>query len=34
MPLELIDGFNAKLVDVSNGRYMAEKTEEFFADMD
>lgn len=34
MPLELIDGFNAKLIDVSNGRYKAEKTDEFFADMD
>lgn len=34
MPLEIIDGFNAKLIDVSNGRYKAEKTDEFFADMD
>ena len=34
MPLEIIDGFNAKLIDVSNGRYKAEKTEEFFADID
>ena len=34
MPLEIIDGFNAKLIDVSNGRYRAEKTDEFFADMD
>ncbi len=34
MPLEIIDGFNAKLIDVSNGRYRAEKTEEFFADID
>lgn len=33
MPLEIVDGFNAKLVDVSNGRYKAEKTEEFFADI-
>ena len=34
IPLEIIDGFNAKLIDVSNGRYKAEKTEEFFADID
>ena len=34
MPLEIIDGFNAKLIDVSNGRYKAEKIDEFFADMD
>ncbi len=34
MPLEIIDGFNAKLIDVSNGRYKAEKTEEFFAEID
>lgn len=34
LPLELVDGFNARLVDVSNGRYRAEKTDEFFADID
>ena len=34
LPLELVDGFNAKLIDVSNGRYRAEKTDEFFADVD
>lgn len=34
LPLELVDGFNAKLIDVSNGRYRAEKTGEFFADVD
>lgn len=34
MPVEIVDGFNAKLIDVSNGRYRAEKTEEFFADLD
>ena len=34
LPLELVDGFKAKLIDVSNGRYRAEKTDEFFADVD
>ena len=34
LPIELVDGFNAKLIDVSNGRYRAEKTGEFFADVD
>lgn len=34
LPLELVDGFNAKLIDVSNGRYRTEKTGEFFADVD
>ena len=34
LPLELVDGFNAKLIDVSNGRYRAEMTGEFFADVD
>lgn len=34
LPLELVDGFNAKLIDVSNGRCRAEKTDEFFADVD
>lgn len=34
LPLELVDEFNAKLIDVSNGRYRAEKTDEFFADVD
>ena len=34
LPLELVDGFNAKLIDVSNGRYRAEKNDEFFADVD
>ena len=34
LPLELVDGFNAKLIDVSNGRYRAEKTDEVFADVD
>lgn len=34
LPLSLVDPFNAKLVDVSNGRYKAEKVDEFFADID
>ena len=34
LPLELVDGFNAKLIDVSNGRYSVTKTEEFFSDID
>ena len=34
LPLDLVDSFNANLVDVSNGRYKAEKTDEFFADVD
>jgi hypothetical protein len=34
MPLEIIDSFNAKLIDISNGRYSVTKTEEFFADID
>ena len=34
LPLELVDGLNAKLIDVSNGRYSVTKTDEFFADMD
>ncbi len=34
MPMELVDGFDAKLIDVSNGKYRTEKTDEFFADID
>ncbi len=34
LPLDLVEPFNANLIDVSNGRYKAEKTDEFFADMD
>lgn len=34
MPLELVDGFDAKLIDVSNGRYRTQKIDEFFADID
>ncbi len=34
MPVEIVDSFNAKLVDVSNGRYSVTKTEEFFSDID
>lgn len=34
MPLELVNGFDAKLIDVSNGKYRTEKTDEFFADID
>ena len=34
LPLDLVDPFNANLIDVSNGRYKAEKTDEFFADVD
>ena len=34
LPLELVDGFNANLIDVSNGRYSVEKIDEFFSDVD
>ena len=34
MPVEIVDGFNAKLIDVSNGRYSVTKTDEFFSDID
>lgn len=34
LPCSQVDAFNAKLTDVSNGRYKAEKAEEFFADID
>ena len=34
LPLELLGGFNAKLIDVSNGRYKAEKYGECFSDID
>ncbi len=34
LPCSQVDAFNAKLTDVSNGRYKAEKTDEFFADID
>ena len=33
LPLSDVDSFNAKLIDISNGRYSAEKTEEFFAEV-
>lgn len=33
LPLELLDSFNAKLIDVSNGRYSAEKYDECYADI-
>lgn len=33
LPLELVDSFNAKLVDVSNGKYIAEKYGEEYADV-
>lgn len=34
LPCPDVDSFNAKLIDVSNGKYKAEKTDEFFADID
>ena len=34
LPCSDVDSFSAKLTDVSNGRYSAEKTGEFFADID
>lgn len=34
LPCSDVDSFNAKLIDISNGKYSAEKTDEFFADVD
>lgn len=33
LPCSDVDSFNAKLIDVSNGRYSAEKTDEFYAEI-
>lgn len=34
LPCSDVDSFNAKLIDISNGKYSAKKTDEFFADVD
>ncbi len=34
LPLSDVDSFNATLVDASSGRYTAEKTDEFYSDVD
>lgn len=34
LPCSDVDSFNAKLIDISNGKYSAEKIDEFFADVD